>query len=160
MIEVYETWHNPEKFEAVSVIEKEINRCEDLIDMLTGNDELITALKDRIEVLEHQKDSITSDIQNGFLSPAAYLEKLKNYLRSEKANFMAARDDGVDKENLGLIMTRLEQISAEIKEMEQGMQGESAESTGAAGGEPGVTASGSVPPGQYDPKVGALLDEL
>lgn len=38
---------------------------------------------------------------------------------------MAARNDGLDKENLGLIMTRLEQINAEIKEMESGMQGES-----------------------------------
>lgn len=39
-MEVYETWHNPEKYEAVSVIEKEIERCEGLIDMLEGNEEL------------------------------------------------------------------------------------------------------------------------
>lgn len=122
VIEVYETWHNPEKYEAVSVIEKEIERCEGLIDMLEGNEQLQNALKDRVEVLEMQKESITSDIQNGFMSPQAYLEKLKNYMKSEKAGFMAARDDGLDKENLALIMTRLEQINAEIKEMEAGLQ--------------------------------------
>lgn len=34
---------------------------------------------------------------------------------------MAARNDGLDKENLNLIMTRLEQAQAEIKEMEAGL---------------------------------------
>lgn len=58
------------------------------------------------------------------MSPAGYLDKLKNYLKSEKSHFMAARNDGLDKENLGLIMTRLELINAEIKDMESGMQGE------------------------------------
>ena len=72
-------------------------------------------------MLEHHKESITSDIQNGFLTPEGYLEKLRIYLREEKVHFQAARDDGLDKENLGLIMTRLEQINTEIKEMESGM---------------------------------------
>ena len=71
---------------------------------------------------------------------------------------MAARDDGLDKENLELIMTRLEQISSEVKEIEAGLQGQ-----GAGGAEPvqeSQMPASSVPKGQYDPKLGQMLDTL
>ena len=100
-------------------------------------------------MLEIKKDSITSDIQNGFMSPQAYLEKLRDYQKSEKANFMAARDDGLDKENLELIMKRLEQINAEAREIEAGLQSQPDEGAIVpleAPAESQVPAS-SVPPG-------------
>ena len=52
----------------MSVIEREVQRCTDLIQNV-GNDDLKYALEDRIDVLNYTKESIEGDIQNEFLTP-------------------------------------------------------------------------------------------
>ena len=121
ILDVYEKYHNYEDIKAVSVMEKEVARCKDLIGMLGENTELIDALEDRIEALNLQKGSITSDIQNGFVTPQGYLKKLQEYKAGEVEKFKAAKLGGLDTENLGLILSRVETCVSEIKEIEKGI---------------------------------------
>ena len=53
----------------MSVIENEMQRCRGLLDGL-ADDDLVTALQDRLDILEMSKDSLMSDIQNEFLTQA------------------------------------------------------------------------------------------
>ena len=45
------------------VIDSEIERCNNLISQLKGyNDELVSAIEERIDILQFQKESIEGDI--------------------------------------------------------------------------------------------------
>ena len=63
ILDVYDTYHNPEEIKSVMVIDSEIERCNNLISQLKGyNDELVSAIEERIDILQFQKESIEGDI--------------------------------------------------------------------------------------------------
>ena len=62
------------------VIDSEIERCNNLISQLKGyNDELVSAIEERIDILQFQKESIEGDIQNELLTPKGYLKQIQSY---------------------------------------------------------------------------------
>lgn len=46
----------------MTVIEKEIERCKEILPTLKGNQELQEAMEDRIDILKMKAESIQSDI--------------------------------------------------------------------------------------------------
>ena len=63
LFEIYDEFHNAEEIKSVMVLDHEMKRCTDLITNLKGyNDDLVTALEERIDVLGFQKWSIESDM--------------------------------------------------------------------------------------------------
>jgi hypothetical protein len=73
----------------MAVIETEMKRCKEIVPTLT-DDDLIEAMEDRIDVLQMTADSISSDIQNEFLTQNAYLDQCKAYYKYELANLKKA----------------------------------------------------------------------
>jgi hypothetical protein len=57
IIEIYEKFHDPEQIQSMMVIEKEVERCKGLLKKVTDED-LATALEERIEILEMSAESI------------------------------------------------------------------------------------------------------
>ena len=57
IIEIYEKFHDPEQIQSMMVIEKELERCKGLLKKVTEED-LATALEERIEILEMSAESI------------------------------------------------------------------------------------------------------
>ena len=78
IIEIYEKFHDPEQIQSMMVIEKEVERCKGLLKKVTDED-LATALEERIEILEMSAESIQNDVANEFLTPEGYLQKIQVY---------------------------------------------------------------------------------
>ena len=78
IIEIYEKFHDPEQIQSMMVIEKELERCKGLLKKVTDED-LATALEERIEILEMSAESIQNDVANEFLTPEGYLQKIQVY---------------------------------------------------------------------------------
>lgn len=133
LIDIYEQYHDPEKIQSMAVIENEMSRCRGLVDGLT-DDDLIAALQDRLDILEMSKDSIMSDIQNEFLTPAQYLQKIKAYHAYEVKNLARAKKDGLASDHEALIEERIKLVKGEISEGEA-----------AGGGGEGPANTGDVP---------------
>lgn len=76
--EIYEQFHDAEQTKAVSVIEKEITRCQQVKDSSTDED-IQDLMEERIEQLKMNKESTEEDINGGFLTVEGYLAQLKKY---------------------------------------------------------------------------------
>lgn len=128
---IYEKFHDAESTNAMSVIDSEIARCTKVRDSST-DEEVQDVMDERIAQLEMNKESIQGDIEAGILSIEGYVAQLKKYQASETANIKKAKEAGVGKEHLKLIMDRIDTVKGEIAEMDQGMAGQAAEAEAAA----------------------------
>lgn len=113
ILEIYETFHNADEIKSMTVIEKELARCEQILPTLT-DDDLTYAMEERIEVLKMTAESTQSDIQNEFLTPQGYLDVCKQYYKYEVENHKKAQAAGLDQDNLKLIKDRVETVKEEI----------------------------------------------
>ena len=78
IVDIYEKFHNPEQIQSMMVIENEVERCKGLLKKVTDED-LATALEERIDILEMAAESIKNDVANEFLTPEGYLQKIQVY---------------------------------------------------------------------------------
>ena len=104
--EIYDKFHNPEQIQSMMVIENEVERCKDLLKKVREED-LATALEERIEILEMAAESIQNDVANEFLTPEGYLQKIQVYLKYEMSVLKKANEIGLDPENTQLIKNRI-----------------------------------------------------
>lgn len=109
----------------MTVILKELERCSQILPNLDG--ELKEAMEGRIEILQFAKESIESDIANDMLDEAQYLKQVQEYYEEECANYIRAKKEGLDEENLQLIKERIDTVKEEIDGANQHMSGQQEE---------------------------------
>jgi len=61
ILDTYDKYHAADEIKAMSVIEYEIKRNEDLMKTMGSDSEMVAALEDRIDCLKFTQESLTSD---------------------------------------------------------------------------------------------------
>ena len=87
--EIYDKYHDAEQTVAMSLIEKEVKRCTQVMNS-SKDQELKDIMEARIEQLNTNQESTMGDIQCQMLDAAGYLKLVKKYLKWEEANLKRA----------------------------------------------------------------------
>jgi hypothetical protein len=118
IVEVYEKYHNSDPIKSFIVIGNEIERVGELL-KTEKNSTLVDYFKARIELLEFNKESIENDVGNELMTMEDYKNEVIAYDKYERKNVQEAKKAGLDKDNMTLIVLRLEWLKEEFKQFEE-----------------------------------------
>lgn len=109
--------------ESVSVIEHEVEYLTKLIKTIKDKDER-DYYNDKVDSLKFKKDTIESNVGNGYVSPQSYIKTVTQYLAKTEKDLKAATASlGKGNKHTKRIEERVAIIKKEIKEMQEGLEG-------------------------------------
>lgn len=109
--------------ESVSVIEHEVEYLTKLIKTIKDKDER-DFYNDKVDSLKFKKDTIESNVGNGYVSPQSYITTVTQYLAKTEKDLKAATASlGKGNKHTKRIEERVAIIKKEIKEMQEGLEG-------------------------------------
>ena len=126
IIQVYEDYHNSDPVKSFIVIQKEIERVEEIL-KTEKDSSLVDYFKARIEMLEFNKESIENDVGNGLMSMEDYKNEVIAYNNFEQQNYKKAKKSGLDLDNMKIIELRLEWLKEEFSQFEEAEEEEEEE---------------------------------
>ena len=120
-IDLEDTYHQVEIIESIAAIDYEVDYLTKLAKTIKDKDER-DFYNDKVDSLKFKKQTIETNVDNGYVTPESYTDGVKAYLTQLEKTYKAANTKlGRTNKHVQRMEARLKAVMGELKEMQDGL---------------------------------------